>query len=759
MINRRIYSLYAPITAVMPVFFLLLLTAHVWAAPNPIHKLDSQLRLLAGEGHTTLARPMSVAPDDQVPGMLIQRDGMVLVEARLRQPAEAFRSQLEWAGLTITGMFEGLVSGWIAPDRLAALATLEIVSTVFPVYPPITNSMPIQGEGVPALWADFVHNEMGFDGGGVKVGILSDSFASISNATPYYEFIDGATYVLGTDSQLAGEIPERVQIILDMELDAGSDEGRAMAEIIHEMAPGAELAYHTAFLGKALFAQGIIALAQAGCDVIVDDVIYLTLPVYQEGEISRAITTVVNEYDSVYFSATGNSANETIEMMYRDIDPGRNDDYTQKFPSGNDLHSWGLGFPNPSPFLRIGVNANNFVRIALKWENPYSGMLGPGASTDYDLYILDKDEWSHRNIVAVSDNYQGTAESPQGDPYEFLYFFNDSNQPKDYYIAINKLRGEAVPFRLQFFHRGDLVFTPRIRAQDIPNIFGHEIAEHAISVAAVNVVELREGGTAQGDPRRISPAWYTSKGGPFRILYSPSGETLEEPIIRMKPDIASVDGSANSFFGRPNTLNGEKVFRFYGTSAAAPHAAAIAALMRQANPQLTVSDIRRLMIHTAIDVHDEGFDPYTGHGMVYADLAVEAALNPPPPVTGELPRNAVIVTDNLASWADLSNNVAYASPNYRALVIRWNIQEANIRDFHLYVSVNGGAPNYLGRSGDGSASTFEWSVGAERYIAPGFADGPQFGDTYRFHIYAICEGQPPLGPFRTLGPVQFVERH
>src|SRR5206468_2620042 len=86
--------------------------------------------------------------------------------------------------------------------------------------------------------------------------------------------------------------------------DPGStdDEGRAMLEIVHDLAPGAQLYYHTAFLGPQNFAQGILDLKAAGAKVITDDVGYVISPFFNDGILSKAVDTVFSQ-GAVYTSA------------------------------------------------------------------------------------------------------------------------------------------------------------------------------------------------------------------------------------------------------------------------------------------------------------------------------------------------------------------------------------------------------------------------------------------------------------------------
>ena len=98
----------------------------------------------------------------------------------------------------------------------------------------------------------------------MKVGILSDSYDNLGTAKKGIK---------------QGELPgpanpfhfnKPVEVLEDLD-SGGTDEGRAMLEIVHDVAPGSALAFHTAFLGEADFAQGIQDLADRGCQVIADD--------------------------------------------------------------------------------------------------------------------------------------------------------------------------------------------------------------------------------------------------------------------------------------------------------------------------------------------------------------------------------------------------------------------------------------------------------------------------------------------------------
>ena len=93
---------------------------------------------------------------------------------------------------------------------------------------------------------------------------------------------------------------------------ATEDEGRAMAQIVHDLAPGASLAFATAFNGELSFAENIEKLASpvseggAGAKVVADDVSYFDEPFFQDGPVAVAVENAVAG-GAAYFSAAGNN--------------------------------------------------------------------------------------------------------------------------------------------------------------------------------------------------------------------------------------------------------------------------------------------------------------------------------------------------------------------------------------------------------------------------------------------------------------------
>ncbi len=139
---------------------------------------------------------------------------------------------------------------------------------------------------------------------------------------------------------------------------------------------------------------------------------------------------------------------------------------------------------------------------------------------------------------------------------------------------------------------------------------------------------------------------------------------------------------------------------------------------------------------------------------------ITPTITPTPTSSGQ--EEIIIVTDDLTTTEDLSGGTDYDAPGDRALVIRadWTlagIDVENIRDMHVYVKVDGTLPwLYLGRTASGDDSILEWRDNNPHIFAL-FRDGPQFGKTYQFRVYAIKKHGFPIfyGPYENAAPVSY----
>jgi hypothetical protein len=547
-------------------------------------------------------------------------------------------------------------------DALSALARLPEVVSIAPAYKPLTMTGSVDSRAVQALRVDRAKQnfdastpDVNLDGSGQKLGVLSDSFAQTAavrdgDTSPAAGTTVPAT-LTGTLSQDSGDLPATVDLRRD-DLDpaVATDEGAAMGELIHDLVPGAAMAFHTAFGGQAVFADGIDDLCEAAgaaSTVVVDDIIYLAEPMYQDGIIAQAAANCVAS-GVPYFSSAGNNSNRGFRQAFVDVLPA-NDDVSN--PGGNlpasglDLHDWGGG----DGYLDITIPAGASITVVLQWNQPFQS-LNPasGAQVDLDLYLATSPDaagiQNGFDAGLFSADNQGNTGAPSGDAIELLGVTNTGGAAGTLYLAIEHRNGSqgAIPqnattpleFRVVFFESGGRSTIQGINdatsAFGGPTIYGHAVAAGVTSVAAVPWFETPAFDPPEGlfSAPDMDPEPFTARGGPITIFFDPVGNYA--PRDSFEPDIAAVDGNNTTFFGGPpgTSLDGEDdgIPNFFGTSAAAPNAAAVAALIKEYRPTLSVGEINQLMAATAVDVTGyraaRGVDDVTGPGLVDLNAAL-----------------------------------------------------------------------------------------------------------------------------------------
>jgi subtilisin-like proprotein convertase family protein len=433
---------------------------------------------------------------------------------------------------------------------------------------PQTNTGSVTSQGDTALGALAGRNFFGVNGAGVKIGVLSDGV----------NFLD--------QSVASGDLPPDVTVLPGQEGPTNNiGEGTAMLEIIYDLAPGAKLFFATAFNGVNSFADNIRALRAAGCDIIVDDVIYSNESPFHDDIISTAVEEVVAD-GALYFSSAGNDGNfndGTSSVWEGDF---KNSRTTLPSLPGGTLHDFGSGV------IANRVESDSPFVLGLWWSDPL------GASdNDYDLFIMD-------NSLTTVIDASITVQDGDDDPYEVIFGALAGER-----ILIFKSDGA----KRRALHLNN--FGGQLGIGTSGSTHGHNSVAGAFSVAAINAA-LAGTGTFTGGPanpvellssdgyRRV---FFKSDGTPFTpgsLLFSNNGGEL-----RKKPDLTATDGVATSVPGFAT---------FFGTSAAAPHAAAIAALLKSAKPRATPNRIRQALTRTAIDIEAIGRDRDSGAGIVSA---------------------------------------------------------------------------------------------------------------------------------------------
>jgi hypothetical protein len=450
----------------------------------------------------------------------------------------------------------------------------------------VNNADP---EGDLAQRAALARQKFGVNGAGIKIGVLSDSVDGLAGEQRLNR--------LGPVTVLPGQsgVP-------------GTGEGTAMLEIVHRIAPGAQLYFATAYDTPENFASNILALQQAGCNVIVDDVAYFDEPPFQDGVIAQAVDTV-SAAGAYYFSSAGNNYN--VDQFFSTAN------WEGNFVDAGTFSADEAGL---LAFDSNGDDTNQVLTSSqapqqtafLFWADPQSTATS-GATDDYDLFVLaPNSDTPPAYTVAYSSTDPHTGQ-PGQDPIQACEA--DQND----LIVVSKNHGNVVDLHLDVTSDGAAVLNIATPG----GTFGHAASAKCYGTAAADA-SVPYG---QGRAFNLSDVTeYFSSDGPRRIIFNPDGSeitpgdrTSSGGTLRQAPVLTSSDGISDFF--NP----------FYGTSAAAPHAAAITALVLSADPALKNQPTTMFNLLTGACIPFDGsFEAATpnrdsGYGLLDAYNAVQAS--------------------------------------------------------------------------------------------------------------------------------------
>jgi subtilisin family serine protease/subtilisin-like proprotein convertase family protein len=321
---------------------------------------------------------------------------------------------------------------------------------------------------------------------------------------------------------------------------------------------------------------------------------------------------------ALYFSSAGNEGNTldgTAGNYEGDFaDSGRG---VGKFAGA--AHDFDPG-PGMQVFEPISPGSSAVVPVTLFWADPLGA-----AADDYDLYLFNGDG----DVVGVSQDVQ----DGNDDPYEILgtpRFGGD-----DLRLAVVRFSGQTRYFQLSALRGRFSDSADGLVARVSPGVTrGHSVAAGAFSVAAAPAAAPLPFDLEPGDPPNPAgpfpnaftaaqlPERFTSDG-PRRMFFAPDGTPIAGGEVRHKPDITAADGVSTSL---------DDFTPFFGTSAAAPHAAAIAALVLSGNPGATTGEVREAFGATALDLIPNGVDGRTGSGLIRADRVLAYTGATPQPL-------------------------------------------------------------------------------------------------------------------------------
>jgi Subtilase family len=496
----------------------------------------------------------------------------------------------------------GLVHAAVPVDRLDAVAALPWVAAVRPVSRPQVDVGPITSEGVALHRAD-IGQRIGLSGRGQRVGSMSDGVTSLA------------------ESVAKGELPADVQVI-----DRGSgDEGTAMLEIVHDMAPGAKLLF--AGTGETLedHVGGLRALAAAGADLITEDLAFDDEPAFQQG--LAASTAEALAASGVWFSSSAGNLGARHTPRVPALGTGST-------PDGLDAKSI-KGCPTvPQNAVAVAggtdttfdllLGAHGLLLATLQWSEPRAIFPTPGRGgfTDLDLYVLDQTG----RCLAFSTAPQANG---VGDTIEQLIVdgthFNRNTQLK-LVVDVKGTSSAVAPPTLDLRWRTAFAGS---RALDAPARAGSLNPDSNYLGAATSAGAAPA--SVSTDPKTV-PLESFSAGGPVQV-----GSTTQCPDgaagpctgvagggfeTATAPTWTAADGVSISGSGGfpdpavcPATVNGQCLF--FGTSAAAPSATGVAVLVREhLGGEMSPEQLNKALANLALDRGDPGTDNDWGAGVL-----------------------------------------------------------------------------------------------------------------------------------------------
>lgn len=666
-----------------------------FGARNPRHqlvvggsKLDGVLSELSGhlnisDAKVALTDLRSISPAAKFMQRSTDATPLVLVDAITRGDAQQLKDSLVALGLQNPSVYLNDVSGWLPVNKIeSAAARAELHSMHAAMSRARAGAVTSQGDF--AQRSDVARSTGSLDGTGITVGALSDSY----NCYPVYAqnnvpasgpagYASNGFLATASNDVTSGDLTSSVNVVQEAtcmsygaptQLPFG-DEGRAMLQIIHDVAPGASLAFYTAENGEAGFANGIKALANtAHAKVIVDDVGYFREPFFQDGVEAQAIETVVSQ-GVAYFSAAGNDGHSAYDNAAPSFATLSNTaptagEYLLNFDNSGATTTTTLSVNIPS------LDQGELVALVLQWDQPYvTGASGSsGATSHLDLCVTGSGADQIINLQGNSVTCTGP-NATGDDPVQVLIISNPANAAaptaaETINISIGLADGTAAPGLVKLaVEGGGLSVVINSQYANNPTLQGHPGAAGAAAVGAAPFYKTPGCGTT---PTILES--YSALGG-SPTLFDTTGKRLATPTTRQKPNFVAPDGGNDTFLGFKidasrdtssvsQCANNANYPNFFGTSAAAPHAAGVAALMLQKNSSLTPAQIYSALQSTALAIGSPSPDYTSGYGFIQADAAVASVAAGTTTTTsssgggggGAIDRLTLLVTAAMLLW-------------------------------------------------------------------------------------------------------------
>ena len=459
------------------------------------------------------------------------------------------------------------------------------------------------------------------DGTGVKIVVFSNSFdANPTGGQQSNEAIDvGAGDLPGTAGNgNPNGYNTPVEVIKEYPYTFGiiSDEGRAMLQIAHDIAPGASLAFRTGVLSPRDFELGIKNLSSTENTIALDDITFPGEPMFGISNIGKAIQDFTED-GNYYFTSAGNFSNRAYQAIFQASDGANIPEFVPD--AGTVAHIFGN---TNDIYQRFSVKSGETYMIVLQWDEDFASqdnMLG--AASDLDFWVVDDQQ-----RLLVGNNYyndgEDDIENDARDPIEYITFRATADGEANFMITSANGNPGALPFRYIIFIPNSLEVLEFY--DGAPTMSGHTLTPAALAIGAV---DFRK--SLNSEP--FTPQPFSSFAG---ILPG----ALPTDIAVAQVALSSFDGvntnvqtiGQNEVAGVP--VDGDPYKNFFGTSASVVHVAAAFALTKSAIPSWYGSenslDILQLFKDNATKV---GFEDQLGEGVVNAvnafkQLAAQTAI-------------------------------------------------------------------------------------------------------------------------------------